>query len=343
MHLLKFFCHSIVFAKRSVESGVFNHPWTFRSYDNFSAQTENHTGSPMNPGRGTNLAAWKVARAATAAHLYFKPLEIALDDGEVIRTRKQNTQLSQMSKENPSARHANPKKNKKNTKKKLSKTSHTALLSDAGFSKINNPSVNVLDELSQVFREGPKKVANWVSIGTARQISPHGISTLTSVLKSATAEMGDPEGEHQRMEQFRRNDFEYYRLNDPDGLADVDMDDWKPRRSKDSGAETIEEMEAAFNRWVRDLGNQDTVQKAATRLVQIRRERTKEYSRWERFALGRLFICPANDCFLDSDETWHYRDSFAHHLREEHRYNDADIQEAIRNSHRDWQYKARVR
>lgn len=309
--------------------------WIFRSYDNFSTQTEPN-GLPLNPGRGTNLSAWKVARAATAAPLYFKPLEIALDDGEVIRHRRQTTQASQLNiDEDGNGQH---RKKKRKTQTRIRKT---ALFSDAGFSEINNPSMTVLKELRSVFRDGPKTVANWVSIGTARQASNHGITTLRSILKKAVAELGDPEPEHERMRDLHHRDFEYYRLNEPNGLPDFGMDDWEPKGSVDSGSKTIETMKNAFGKWASVPENQTSVQEVAKNLVDIRRARTANISMWERFALGRFFICPANNCWLDSDETWHYRDSFAYHLRTVHGYNEEEVEKAVKTSNRDWQYKSR--
>lgn len=228
-----------------------------------------------------------------------------------------------------------------NNKKKQGRTRTTALLSDAGFSRANNPSMNVKDELKTIFRDGPKKVANWISVGTARQTSPHGTSTLRSILKKAVAELGDPEGEHHRMAQFGPEEFDYYRLNEPNGLPNVNMDDWKPRRTTNSGSETIEAMKNAFHRWSAEPSNQEMVKKAAISLVNIRLARTTDQSRWERFALGRHFICTANNCYLDSDETWHYRDSFVRHLQEDHGYDEDEVNKAVRNNSRDWQYKSR--
>lgn len=329
--LLRPFYLRIVFANRSIKLGLYSELWIFRSYDNFSPQGQEPTEGPLNPGRGTKFAAWKVARAATAAYLYFKPLEIALDDGEVIR--RPTTRLSRMLTGGLNKQQG-ATEGKRRTRK-------TALLSDAGFVRVNNPSTKVLEELRSIFRNGPKKVANWVSIGTARQISPHGISTLSSILKKAVAELGDPEGEHQQMSRLKPKEFEYYRLNEPDGLPGIEMDDWQPRRSPNSGAETIGVMKAAFNRWVAEPANQAVVQKAATSLLEIRRARTSDRSMWERFALERLFICPAKDCYLDPDETWHYRDPFIQHLQSVHGYDDIQVREAVKNSSRDWEYKSR--
>lgn len=328
---LKSFYHSIVFASLSSEFGFYDQFWIFRSYDNFPppGQKEDDSDRPLNQGRGTKFAAWKVARAATAAKLYFKPLEIALDDDEIIR--KATTQLSPVSTNSPSRQHGATEA--KNRERK------TVFLSDAGFSRVNNPSTQVLEELSSIFRDGPKKIANWVSIGTARRTSPYDTSTLSSVLRKAVAQLGDPEVQHEQMRRLQPREFSYHRLNEPDGLPDIEMDDWMPRKSPKSGVETMKLMRAAFNHWVAEPANQASVQQAARSLVDIRRARTAEFSRWERFALGRCFICPANNCPFSSDHTWDYRDSFIQHLRTEHGYNEGQVTEAIKNCHRDWKYK----
>ena len=324
--------HSIIFSTRSVDNVFLQHLWVFRSYDNFSVQIT-EPGLPLNPGRGTNIAAWKVARAATAAYLYFKPLEIDLGDGEVVRRKP--SRLTDLTVG------LQPANNNNNNKKNQGQRIVTALLSDAGFSRANNPSMNVMDELKTMFRDGPKVVANWISIGTARQTAPHGTSTLRSIFKKVVFEVGDPEGEHLRMERLKPREFHYYRLNEPHGLPDVSMDDWKPRGSNNPGSLTIEAMQTAFRKWAANPMNQDMLQKAAKSLVDIRRARTENYSKWERFALVRLFICPANDCYFDSGETWHYRDSFVRHLLEDHGYNEDQVEKAVRDFSLDWQYKSR--
>lgn len=204
--------------------------------------------------------------------------------------------------------------------------------------------MNVKDELDTIFCGGLKSVANWVSIGTARPKPSQDNSTLKKLLKKTVQEAGDPEGEHKRIEQYASEQgFNYYRLNKPNGLSGVDMDDWKPRRSNDSGHKTIQAMKDAFNEWLAEPGNYDMLNKAAENLVEIRRARTTEFARWERFALGRVFFCPTNilnNCPLDSDETWHYRDSFARHLQTDHKCNDDEINKILKTSYRDWQYKS---
>lgn len=284
----------------------------------------------MDLGRKASFAAWKVARAATATPLYFKPLEIGLDNEEA--NHRSTIRLPQRHRTGGLNEQQDPTKGKIQAMK-------TALLSDAGFSRANNPSMNVLEELRRSFRDGPKRIANFVSIGTARSFSPPGISsTLTSILKRATSELGDPAGEHERMAELR--EFDYYRLDEPNALPGIDVDDWKPRRSPDSGAETIGVMKTAFRRWAVDINNQTLVRQAARSLVKIRRARTSDISMWERFALGRLFFCPARDCYLDPDETWHYRDPFIQHLQTVHGYNEDQVKEAVGRCHRDWEYKS---
>lgn len=284
----------------------------------------------MDLGHRAGFAAWKVARATTAAPFFFKPLEIGSDD-EVVNHRPSIRLV-------PRNRAGGLNEQQDATKGK-SQAMRTVSLIDASFSRASNPSMEVLEELKRSFGDGPKEIANWVSIGTGRSTSrPGTFSTFSSILKKATSGVGDPVSEHERMAGLR--EFDYYRLDEPNGLAGIDMDDWKPRRSPDSGAETIKTMQAAFNKWVAIPANQTAVQKAAKSLVEIRRARTSDISMWERFALGRLFFCPARDCYLDPDETWHYRDPFIQHLQTVHGYNEDQVREAVGTCHRDWEYKS---
>lgn len=271
---------SIVFTNLAHKLGPIDEPFIFRSYDFLPPRDQRPTELPLALSRGTNFAAWKVARAATAAALYFKPLEVACVD-------KQFDLISFAQPASPNL--AKALSEEQDATKSKSQARKPVLYRKARVFGLTNPSTKILKELRRDFRDGPKKIANWVSIGTARRISPPGISsTFSSILKKATSDLGDPASEHERM--IRLQEFDYYRLDEPNGLPDVDGDDWKPRGSRYSGGETMEIMKAAFNKWVAQPANQAAVQQAARSLVEIRRARTSDTLMWERFALGRLFF-----------------------------------------------------
>lgn len=277
--LLEYLYRSIVFTNLAHQLGPIDEPFIFRSYDFLPLRDQRPTELPLSLSRGANFAAWKVARAATAAALYFKPLEVAFDDKQfdlISFARPASPNLAKALSEEQDAT-----KSKNQARKPV-------LYRKARVFGLSNPSIKVLKELRRNFRDGPEEIANWVSIGTARRISPGISHTFSSILKKATFDLGDPASEHERM--TRLQEFDYYRLDEPNGLPDVDGDDWKPRGSRYSGGETMEIMKAAFNKWVAQPANQAAVQQAARSLVEIRRARTSDTLMWERFALGRLFF-----------------------------------------------------
>ena len=60
---------------------------------------------------------------------------------------------------------------------------------------------------------------------------------------------------------------------------------------KESGHKTIEKIEGEWNRWAAEPDNQDLLQKCARMLVQHRRTRAESYARWERFATCVRYEC----------------------------------------------------
>ncbi|KAK4162953.1 acyl transferase/acyl hydrolase/lysophospholipase [Cladorrhinum sp. PSN259] len=325
-------CRALIFVQRRTLSGDNNSSraaWTdtviYRSYDNFRRaapaggrvrpRASVLTG-PRTPGQSTTLAVWKLARAATAAYLYFKPLQIALEDGEIVRGKRSRKAL----------------------------TGGVAVLTDGGFGPQNNPSEEVYNELKTILPDS-KSVQVFVSIGTARsppRPDQNAELRLRTVLRFAVDRVGDPEASHRRMEIFSAADgFLYYRFNEPNALEGVDLDDWKPRGSgANSGIDTMEKIRSSFNRYWEDAEVQEDFRNCARELVAIRRERTKDKSLWERFALGTTYTCREDRCKYEPDQTWEYRDQFIRHLVDDHGITISENQtEALRTGGLRWDYK----
>ncbi|KAK3369947.1 acyl transferase/acyl hydrolase/lysophospholipase [Podospora didyma] len=335
-------------------------PWIFRSYDNFyksnkplhhgrsqrvAPQDFDDVNAPRNAGQGTRFAAWKVARAATAAPLYFKPLEIALDDGEIFRRKKTlfRTQTSAISSGGTLTRtgSAANNNNNNNNNRQQDRTRSTVRFTDGGFGRANNPAEEVLRELRSILKSRFKRIGTWVSIGTARQAAtsdPNDPNLVNTTLLSY-ARLGDPEPVHERMVgESAKDKFAYCRLNEVNGLPSVQMDEWLPRGS---GTQTMETMKNAFASWAARAENVAKFQKCAKALVQNRRKRASESkSLWERYALGKFYVCPEDDCIYDPDETWHYRTTFLQHLKWPHmKRNEAEIEAMLEQCEYVWEYK----
>ena len=228
-----------------------------------------------NRGKAQDFEIWEVARAATAAQFYFEPLKIELPGNAGF-----------------------------------------LLFSDGGFGA-NNPTQVAIDELEDLY-DGDS-VGLVVSIGTARndeiKKKPRFFMAVPSAAKDFANKATDPEVVHKRMARERPHD-EYFRINDP-GRLDVEPDEWKPRQNSAkslSGSKTSTDITHAFNEWAAKTKNVAYLKDCAAKLVRCRHRRMHT-PKWECFATGARFKCPAKPCeveaFLD-------RRSFANHLVEHH-------------------------
>lgn len=250
-----------------------------------------------NRGKAQPFEVWEVARAATAAQFYFEPLKIELPGN-----------------------------------------AGCLLFSDGGFGA-NNPTQIAIDELEDLY--GRDSVGLVVSVGTARndeiKKKPGFLMTIPSATKEYANKATDPEVVHRSMARKRPRD-EYFRINDP-GRLDIELDDWKPRRSKGdsiSGSTTLTDIAHAFNEWASRTENIAYLKDCAVKLVQCRHQRMLT-AKWECFATGARFKCPAKPCefepFLD-------RTSFADHLTAYHPQYPKLSKEETNLHRRRWRYQA---
>lgn len=215
----------------------------------------------------------------------------------------------------------------------------TMVLTDGGFDRCNNPAEEVYREVHILTTNSNKRIHTFVSVGTARQMRPFqsGKPRTAPVVEEGLSSLGNPEPNHEKMvETSKKDGFGYYRLNQANGLR-VEMDEWKP---SSQGNLTLETMTQSFNRWAVKQENILMFQDCAARLVQNRRERSRNRSRWERFALGKFYVCGEENCNLDCDETWNYRDEFCLHLKSQHGIAEgAEMKAMLQRCELAWEYK----
>lgn len=191
-----------------------------------------------------------------------------------------------------------------------------AIFEDGGFGDSNNPTSLGVDEIRELHGEDAVDVV--VSIGTARSDKREGKGFRAKIV--TIGERGtNPEITHRSIRNQsanQRHGFKYYRLNGTieEGTAlEVPLDEWQPRSKRGdepSGSQTLRKIKTGFNEWYSKEGNREKLVECAKKLVQRRRERTKEPSRWERFAVGSHFYCPERNCEVDCA----YRNDFEEHL-----------------------------
>ncbi|KAH7342725.1 acyl transferase/acyl hydrolase/lysophospholipase [Rhexocercosporidium sp. MPI-PUGE-AT-0058] len=323
-------CRTFVFAYKKAghddnqRSGTeFEKPYIFRSYDHFP-RTKN--GSDIsnrlrNPGSASSYPLWMIARATTAAPLYFAPMQVSLSD--------ESPEPSKFPFKRILTGLAPPKPSPT--------TSRPVTFIDGGFGPANNPSKEAFHEVTL----SNERIGTLVSIGTGRGSADKFHTRLLKFVKNGISAVGDPLPADQSMKfESKRKDHEfgYFRFNEHNGLPDLDFDEWRP---KASGNRTQTKIREAFHRWSVDPKVTDAIRLCAIELVERRRLRTADESRWERYATKSYFDCKEDQCTEASDKRWYARDEFRDHLRREHRCMEEEdnLEEIIQRHRTAWRYK----
>jgi hypothetical protein len=209
----------------------------------------------VNYGQAEEMQIWQVARAATAAPMYFTELQY---------------------------------------KFKSDDDTDKFFFSDGGFGLTNNPTLLGLQEIQKL--HGDDKVGLVVSVGTARADTDADKTGIFHRVTEAFSKATDPKTVAR--EVGRRLKTNYWRLNDNEGLK-LELDDWKPNGwftpEPKRGCKTLDKITNGFNAWMIKQENAKMIQECAEKLVQRRRLRTSDRSRWYCFAHGvEGFRCSSN-------------------------------------------------
>lgn len=243
---------------------------TGRTNTGFSQSTRGRNGRPRvqsgrNHGQAQNFEIWEVARAATAAQWFFKPLKIKLP----------GSAGHLLFKDGGFGPANNPTSIAVRELEELYGKGSIGIVVSVGTARKD---------------EGDPK--------------PSFFNAIPGATRAFASAMSDPEGIHEGMEHAFEPKECYFRINDPGNLP-IDLDEWKPRKTSGktiSGAMTLSDIENAFSRWMTNPVNQRYLNECAERLVQCRQARMRT-SRWPRFATGTQYVCRAKQCeqtdFLD--------------------------------------------
>ena len=163
-------------------------------------------------------------------------------------------------------------------------------------------------------------------------------------VKSIAQKLSSPEPIHEEMEFFaQRKEFPYYRLNNPNSL-NVELDEWEPKRGRigaSTGSTTIRTIRTAFYEWANHWKTRALLECCAADLVECRKARTLNKA-WERYARGSVFTCSIRGCIMEGQE-YYNRENFKSHLVKDHQLEGHHLNESIRDSSRFWEYRAAER
>ncbi|MCJ1424450.1 hypothetical protein MMC29_002338 [Sticta canariensis] len=215
-------------------------------------------------------------------------------------------------------------------------SSEHMILTDAGFGHNNNPTKEGTNEIEWMY--GTKSIGIIVSVGTARRDEGNLKSRFRSKVKEIAQKATDTEQVHSDMHtNSSKDDFLYYRLNDPDGLK-MELDEWEPKPSRfngKSGSKTLQTIGIAFTKWA--VNNNDYLQRCAEDLVRCRRARSVNRAKWERYATGAEFTCRVLGC---SSENFDNCEQFQEHLTRIHGVRKKDpLKKEVSECRRDWRYQ----
>lgn len=241
----------------------------------------------INYGKAEMMQIWEVARAATAAPMYFKEFKVFLGKGDDRQKEK-------------------------------------AYFTDGGFGVTNNPAQVGFKEIKALSgSEATENVGVIVSVGTARGKDNPGGKSFPQRMKKLASTATDPDVVAEWMDDQKLD--HHWRFNDVEGDLHVELDEWKPNRwfTTRPGRDTLTKIENAFYRWANETLNFRAIEACAKELVKQRRRRTVDRSRWQRFATGASqYRCKHRDCKEDRFDSLYY---FEEHWRRFHeRQRDAN-------------------
>lgn len=297
-------------------------PFILRSYNHFPRGNNGNSNHeyPRNPDYAAPYEIWQVARATTAAPLYFDPIEISSTTATKPILHKRSSSF-----------------NKKKKKKPVRNDKSIATFIDGGWGQTNNPSEEAYHEIIT----SNETIGTFVSVGTGRRTTDRWKSGLKNRILGLVDEATNPEISHRRVHALSNqegNGFQYYRFNELNALPDTDFDEWQPRSI---GTRTRRKIEDAFRNWALQNDVQADFQNCAAELVRRRRLRTIDTSRWERYALGSCFDCKAKNkvCPAPADKRWYDRQEFQTHLVEAHDASSTNINQTVEQCRTVWAYK----
>jgi hypothetical protein len=262
--------------------------YIFRTYRHVPATDENQI--ELNPGPAHNIPTWQVARATSAAPTYFKEMKI--------RTR-------------------------------TGTTTHL----DGGFGSANNPVLHAVREVNQMSGNVENPIALTISIGTgmSRHPSPFDgngfLGKWGAFFRFTTHIASDSEQTHLNMQGWHNTPSRrgrYHRFNVDSGLEDIKLGEWET-----AGTEciTIEKIESATTAYLQKPEVQSRLRYFAEILVDNRRARSCDQSKWNIVATGLQYHCTEDAC--DARNICHTsQEELRDHLKAAHRYSDNTEQES---------------
>lgn len=268
-----------------------------------------------NHGDAPNLPIWQVARATSAAPGYFSPIKINRGNGNDPRDRIR--------------------------------------FKDGGFGT-NNPTKEAYYDIVDK-HGGQSKIGLVISIGTGKSPldlfarKPGHLNNAIANFRAATKLPSRTLKAHEDMLRLAEKDgeeiFSYYRFEGGEALGALAMDEWKSHyftsltgHSDERGCKTIKKIEVGTAAYLQQREVQRDLAACAELLVRRRRLRTRDVSKWDRYASASYF-----ECDLKGSEARRIKTSqeYKDHIKYQHGIQVADsvLEKRMHLSRRCWIYR----
>lgn len=189
------------------------------------------------------------------------------------------------------------------------------------YDDLNNPSWEVYNEVKLLTRGTEHSINLLLSIGGGNSRRNHFKDVRNDKSLQRDPNFNSEHIDKKLKDENERQNFHYYRLNVDQGLQDVAVDEWKPKKT---GETTLRRIVSAFKEYLQTDKAQGKINECAQELVRVRTLRAKT-TRWETFATGVRYFCPIPNC--GPERTWFgARNELLDHLQKEHGKPPPDIE-----------------
>jgi hypothetical protein len=260
----------------------FGTPYMFRSYN---LRRDNIDPLSRNPGEGFEFSVSEVAQATSGAPYYFRP------------SRRGHS---------------------------VAGTSEVAyeVFTDGSFF-VNNPSWEVFNEIMTMHERSEEPIGLFLSLGTGETKhtwSDHFWRSLWPSERSLRKALGSQAAKVHHHIVHESGISEYQRFSVEQGLENVALDEWKPRKD---GTQTLKRIHSVTAAYLKQDEVIAKLRECARLLVDRRRLRAKT-GRWETYALGIRYQCKEENC---ARKNWLFqnRNELIKHLRTDHEVPPPDL------------------
>lgn len=276
---------------------------TFTSSNAARAKHVSAEDGLTNYGPARRMPIWQVARAATAAFLFFDPLKVEMpgncDDYQIF--------------------------------------------TDGGFDQTNNPTAEGLRDIKHRHGPnyiGAVVSVGTAKRNKSAQVS--GLRSLYRVLGDKVCDtekihhLVEREANEKEFPYFRFNrpnalTVEFDEWEPKERKVKIG------RQARVPGSQTMATIRASFTEWASNVDINNDFQTCAEELVERRRERTTDRDRWARYATGAHYPCGVRPSCGKS--SYNHRGDFIDHLIEQHDHTPHDAEQVANESKKMWLYR----